>query len=155
MMEEGERKEKVGLQRRKQSGRGTLQSHFSVGLRAKHSREGISISWGPTVCRALCSFSSCRDDFYTLPEAAIVSFFFLALGAGLVRVQMPSSLLLGCVTLGSSPYLSEPPFLTHSRSTGGSQEIWWADVSLCIAPWEGSASLTMPHPQFLFQTVGP
>lgn len=81
MMEEGERKEKVGLQRRKQSGRGTLQRHFSVGLRAKHSREGISISWGPTVCRALCSCSSCRDDFYTLPEAAIVSFFLPSLGS--------------------------------------------------------------------------
>lgn len=121
---------------------------FREGSRGEKARFRVTSQWASepntagkestSVEDLLCALGlPCRDDFYSLPQAAIASFFFLVLGARLVWVQMPTSPLLGCVTLGSSPNLSEPPFLTRNRSTGGSQAIWWAGFSLCIAPWEG------------------
>lgn len=68
------------------------------------------------LCAKHCAlFFPRRENFYTLPKAPI-SIFFLALGARLVWVQVPTPSLPGCVALGSSPNLSEPPVLTRSGS---------------------------------------
>lgn len=59
------------------------------------------------MCQALCSQSSLQGRLLHSAQSTPRPFF-LALGAGLVWVQMPTPPILGCVTLGSSPNLSEP-----------------------------------------------